>query len=131
MNSKLKNGYQTEELFILECLKNDIPISRPIYNIEPYDFIVEVDNKFYSVQVKKSWKDKKGLNIVCLKNSYPRSNKVNVVSKNLRVDFMAIITEDKKWYIIPREKIEHIKSNIAVSQKGNYKKYLYNFKFDK
>ena len=53
MNSKLKNGYKSEELFILECLKNDIPISRPIYNIEPYDFIVEVDNKFYSVQVKK------------------------------------------------------------------------------
>ena len=52
-NSKLKNGYETEEKFILKCLKHEISISRPIFNIEPYDFIVEKDNKFYSVQVKK------------------------------------------------------------------------------
>lgn len=37
-NTKLKNGYIAEEKFALECLSRNIPISRPIYNVEPYDF---------------------------------------------------------------------------------------------
>lgn len=129
-NNKLKNGYKTEELFILKCLENEISISRPIFNIEPYDFIIEKENAFYSIQVKKSWKDNKNRNIVSLKSSYPRSSKTKVASKNERVSFIAILTEDDEWYIIPREQIKDIKSGIAVSQKGRYAKYLNNFKFE-
>ena len=54
MNDKLRNGYIAEEKFILECLQRNIPISRPIYNVESYDFVIEVDGKFLSIQVKKS-----------------------------------------------------------------------------
>lgn len=129
-NSKLLNGYRTEEKFILVCLENNIHISRPIFNIEPYDFIVEKSNMFYTVQVKKSWIDKKRRNIVSLKTSHPRSNKVNVVSQNERVNFIAILTENDEWYIIPRVKIDNIKSGIAVSKKGNYAKYYNNFNFE-
>ena len=43
---KLKNGYLTEELFIIECLQREIAISRPIYNIEPYDFVCEINKCF-------------------------------------------------------------------------------------
>jgi len=128
-NSKLLNGYKTEEKFVLKCLENNIHISRPIFNIEPYDFIIEKDGNFYSVQVKKSWIDSKNRNYVCLKTSYPRSEKKNVVSQNERVDFVAILTENEDWYIIPRKKIEHIKSSIAVSRNGNYKDYYNNFNF--
>ena len=72
MFEKLKNGYIAEEKFALECLSRNIPISRPLFNTEPYDFIIECEKKFISVQVKKSWKDKKGRNVVCIKSSYPR-----------------------------------------------------------
>lgn len=130
-NSKLKNGYIAEEKFILECLNRNIAISRPIFNIEPYDFIVEINNELYTVQVKKSWKDNKNRNLACLKSSYPRSDIKKVVSQNPRVDFLAILTEKSEWYIIPREKISHIKSNISVSKKGNYSIYINNFNFNK
>lgn len=121
---KLKNGYLTEELFIIECLQREIAISRPIYNIEPYDFVCEINKCFVSVQVKKSWKDKRGLNIVSLKTSYPRSDKCNIITHDDRVDFIAAYVEEDGWYIIPRKVIKNINSNIAVSKNGKYAKYL-------
>lgn len=129
-DNRLKNGYKAEEKFVLECLERDIVVSKPIFNIEPYDFIIEKENKLYTVQVRKAWIDKKGRNIACLKTSYPRSNKINLTSQNTRIDFIAILTENNEWYIIPRLKIAHLKSGIAVSKQGNYQKYLNNFDFE-
>ena len=129
MFDKLKNGYITEEKFILECLTRNIPISRPIYNIEPYDFIIEVNGQFKSIQVKKSWVDKKGRNVVCLKSSYPRSNKHMVVGERTNVDYLAVLVNYWDWYIIPIMEIKHIKLNISVSTKGRYKKYYNNWSF--
>jgi hypothetical protein len=128
MFEKLKNGYVAEEKFILECLSRNIPISRPIYNVEPYDFIVEIEGKFISVQVKKSWVDKKGRNIVCIKSSYPRSAKYKYVNKNL-VNYLAVLVNYWDWYIIPCEAFDGKKSNIAVSKKGAYSHYLNNWSF--
>jgi len=118
--SALKNGYIAEEKFILRCMENDITISKPISNTEPYDFIVEQNGQMFRVQVKKAWKDKKNRSIACLKSSYPRSNKSNIATKNNRVDYIAILDINEDWYIIPRNIIKHIKSNIAVSRKGHY-----------
>lgn len=129
-NNRLVNGYKTEEQFVLDCIDKNIIISRPIFNIEPYDFIIEKDNKLYRVQVRKSWIDKEGRNLACLKTSYPRSNKINLTTQNDRIDFVAIYTESKDWYIIPRKAIQHLKSNISVSKNGNYGKYYNNFNFD-
>ena len=127
MYEKLKNGYLAEEKFVVECLNRNIPISRPIYNIEPYDFVVEVNGHFLSVQVKKSWVDKKGRNVVCLKSSYPRSNKIKTVGEQTNVDYLAVLVDYWDWYIIPRNAIKDIKSNIYVSKKGQYKDYYNNW----
>lgn len=129
MNDKLKNGYVAEEKFVLECLTRNIPISRPIYNVEPYDFVVEINGRFVSVQVKKSWVDKKNRNIVCIKSSYPRSSKTHFVSKE-SVDYLAVLVNYWEWYIIPCSAFEGKKSNIAVSKKGSYSKYYQNWEFD-
>lgn len=128
MNNKLKNGYITEEKFILECLSRNIPISRPIYNVEPYDFIIEINGKFLSIQVKKSWVDKKGRNIVCIKSSYPRSSITKFVNKN-SVNYLAVLVNWWDWYIIPCTAFEGKTSNISVSEKGAYSKYLNNWDF--
>jgi hypothetical protein len=128
MFSALKNGYEAEERFVLECLKKDIPISRPIYNVEPYDFVVESCGVMYRVQVKRSWVDDKGRNMVCLKSSYPRSNKSNIVGQNDRVDFVAVLVSDD-WYIVPRDAIQQIKSQASFSCSGKYGKYINNFAF--
>ena len=128
MNTKLKNGYITEEKFILECLSRNIPISRPIYNVEPYDFIIEINGKFLSIQVKKSWVDKKGRNIVCIKSSYPRSSTTKFVNKN-SVNYLAVLVNWLDWYLIPCTAFEGKTSNITVSKKGAYSKYLNNWDF--
>ena len=128
MNNKLKNGYITEEKFILECLSRNIPISRPIYNVEPYDFIIEINGKFLSIQVKKSWVDKKGRNIVCIKSSYPRSSTTKFVNKN-SINYLAVLVNWLDWYIIPCTAFDGKTSNIAVSKKGAYSKYLNNWDF--
>lgn len=128
MNNKLKNGYITEEKFILECLNRNIPISRPIYNVEPYDFIIEINGKFLSIQVKKSWVDKKGRNIVCIKSSYPRSSITKFINKN-SVNYLAVLVNWWDWYIIPCTAFEGKTSNISVSEKGAYSKYLNNWDF--
>lgn len=129
MNEKLKNGYIAEEKFALECLSRNISISRPIYNVEPYDFIVETPKGFASVQVKKSWVDKKGRNVVCLKSSYPRSSQKRIVGKERSVDYLAVLIGYWDWYIIPRCAIQDKTSNICVSTKGAYKQYFNNWDF--
>lgn len=130
MFEKLKNGYVTEEKFAMCCLEKDIPISRPLYNTEPYDFIVEVNGAFRSVQVKKSWKDQKNRNVVCVRTSYPRSNKRTFVGAHDNVDYLAVLTEDNDWYILPKEMISHVKVNLSVSKKGKYKRYCNNWDFE-
>ena len=120
----------TEEKFALCCLERDIPISRPIFNTEPYDFIIEIDGTFKTVQVKKSWKDKKGCNVVSLKSSYPRSDIKRTVGERKNVDYLATLVDDSEWYIIPRSVIENVKSNISVSIKGRYKDYYNNWDFE-
>ena len=129
MFEKLKNGYMTEEKFILECLSKDIPISRPLYNTEPYDFIIEINGMFKSVQVKKAWKDKKGRNVVCVRTPYPRSQTRWTVGEQKNVDYLAVLVNYWDWYIIPRHAIENVKSNISVSTKGKYKDYYNNWDF--
>lgn len=129
MNNKLKNGYVAEEKFILECLNRNIPISRPIYNVEPYDFVIEINGKFVSVQVKKSWVDKKGRNVVSIKSSYPRCSKTKFVSKEC-VDYLAVLMNYWDWYIIPCGAFEGRTSNICVSKKGTYSKYFNNWDFE-
>ena len=50
-----QTGDITEQKFILKCLTNRIPISRPIGNNLPYDFIIEKDNKLLKIQVKTGY----------------------------------------------------------------------------
>jgi hypothetical protein len=130
MNSKLKNGYVTEQIFVVEAMERDVIVNKPITNTEIYDFIVDVKGTLYRVQVKKSWVDKKGRNITCLRSSYPRSSIRHSLTDSEYVDFLAVYCgEENNWYIIPIETIKHIKSNIAVRNIGPYAKYINNWSF--
>lgn len=53
--NKTQKGDITEQKFILYCLENDIPISKPIGNNLPYDFIIEYNQKLLKIQVKTSY----------------------------------------------------------------------------
>ena len=123
----MQNGYLTEELFVVECLKRNIPVSRPIFNVESYDFIVEINNVFISVQVKKSYIEGDRRR-ACLKSSYVRSDIRKYVSESNSVDFLAVYDEEcDDWYIIPKSIIP--KCSIHISREGKYAKYIENFIF--
>jgi len=130
LNEKLKNGYVTEQKFIVEAMQHDLAVSRPITNTELYDFIIDTGDKLYKVQVKKSFKDKKDRNIVCIRSSYPRSNIRHYLTETSNVDFLAVdCREENNWYVIPLDVIKGIKSNIAVRKIGEYAKYINNWNF--
>jgi len=122
MYDKLKNGYAAEELFILKCLETDVPISRPVFNVEPYDFVIELNGELLRVQVKKAWIDSKGRHIVSIVGTHPRSKARNKATKNDRIDMFAV-WDAPNWYLIPRRKVEHIESQFCVSDTGSYSKY--------
>lgn len=132
MHERLKNGYLSEQRFIVEAMENDVLVSKPITNTEIYDFVVDVNKSLYRVQVKKSWKDKKDRNIVTLRSCYPRSDIRRSLTEYEEVDFLAIDCKDEgNWYIIPLDVIRDVKSAIAVRNTGKYAKYINNWGFHK
>lgn len=130
MYETLQNGYIAEEAFILTCLKKNIEISRPIFNVEAYDFVIRVDKTFYAIQVKKATYDsiKKRYTIHLKRKS---SNK-----KPLRltdfpsIDYFAVyIMETDEWYIIPVPVIDRLTTHLIITPKGKYTKYKENWNF--
>lgn len=93
-----------EEKFILECLERNIQISKTVFNVETYDFIVKTNDGFRSVQVKKSWIDGRNRNVVNLRSSSNHKIRYYVTAKT--ADFLAVLTEEENWYIIPCEFFE-------------------------
>lgn len=49
-------GMIGEEAIILECLKNNIVVSKPIGDNAPYDLVVDINDKFKKIQVKTTEK---------------------------------------------------------------------------
>lgn len=56
--NKTQIGDISEQKFILYCLKKEIPISKPIGNNLPYDFIIDYNNNLYKIQVKTAYRGK-------------------------------------------------------------------------
>ena len=52
MNSPKSMGNKAEIVIISEFIKNDIPVSIPFGQNEPYDLVIETNHGFKSVQIK-------------------------------------------------------------------------------
>lgn len=48
-------GDITEYKFVVYCLEHNIPISKPVNNNMPYDFIIDINNTLLKVQVKTGY----------------------------------------------------------------------------
>lgn len=48
-------GDITEYEFVLYCLKKNIPVSKPMTNNLPYDFIIDINGKLLKIQVKTGY----------------------------------------------------------------------------
>ena len=95
-------GDITEQKFILYCLEKEIPISKPVGNNLPYDFIIEYDNKLLKIQVKTAREGETQGTITfntrsCSKN-YNEVTTSNYIGK---IDYFATCIKGK-CYLVPR-----------------------------
>lgn len=130
MFSALKNGYIAEQQFIVEAMKNDLTVSKPISNTEPYDFVVEHNSRLIRVQVKKAYIVRPKRYAAALRSSNNRNNRSYVADSD-RVDYMALhCAETDIWYIIPHHVISHLRSSVILCEDGKYASYINNWNFE-
>ena len=123
INSAIRGEY-SEQRFVIQALGHDWKISKPLEGSESYDFIADCDGLLFKVQVKRSYKDEKGRNVVDLRRSKKGRPTINFKNGILAVDC------ENQFYLIPTNLIIKKKSNICVSGKGSYSDYLNRWNFD-
>lgn len=100
-------GDITEYRFALYCMEHNIPISKPMNNNLPYDFIIELNDKLLKIQVKTGY-DSKSLNSFMFNTRSTSKNYNEVVEKTYEDKIDAFITQypiiPNKFFFIPIEK---------------------------
>lgn len=109
-------GDITEYRFILYCMERNIPISKPLNNNLPYDFIIEIDNKLLKVQVKTGY-DSDGEDVFMFNTRSTSKNYSEVTMKSYDGLIDGFIT----WYKDIPEHFFYIP--IDKSSKGCMKMY--------
>ena len=132
--NKTQIGDYSEQLFVLYCLKREIPISKPIGNNLPYDFIIEFEGKLLKIQVKTAYHMETQPQMVyafntrsCSKN-YSEITTSNYIGK---IDYFAVVNQDYPEQIcfISIENANRNMMNIYYgdtpkSNQRSYKDYL-------
>ncbi len=96
-------------------------VSIPLNDTQDYDLVIEKNNKFYSVQVKAtSCKTKYGIYQVPLKSCGGTKGKTYKTLIDTNVDYLFILTSDKKMYLINRK---FIKNKTTLNISNDYLRY--------
>jgi len=121
-------GYLAEAYFEYQAILNGIILTKPVCNLNPYDYIASVEGKLIKCQVKKSYVDKFRQHICSLLRQSGRGTDKRPY-KDGDFDFLCVIDlDDSRIYLIPWEVIRDKSSNIMVN--GNkYSKYCNNWSF--
>lgn len=100
-------GDITEYRFALYCMEHNIPISKPMNNNLPYDFIIDLNGKLLKIQVKTGY-DGKGQNSFMFNTRSTSKNFSEVVEKTYEDKIDAFITQypiiPNKFFFIPIDK---------------------------
>ena len=100
-------GDITEYRFALYCMERNIPISKPMNNNLPYDFIIEINDKLLKVQVKTGY-NSKSQNSFMFNTRSTSKNYTEVTTKNYIDKINGFITcyfdIPNKFFYIPIEK---------------------------
>ena len=105
-------------------------VSIPLNDTQPYDLIVDIDDKLYRVSVKTSRQTKNGVSYaVQLRNTGGgRANNIRQVNfDNTTCDLIFIYTIDENMYLVPAKEVSVVNS-ITVSPENLYAKYLVKIK---
>jgi len=128
MQSKPQQGFISEQVFVLEALKQGFKVSQPLFAQEVYDFVLDFNGKLNRVQVKatnrfdEKWK----------RYSVTGSKRNGELYTKDDTDFIVAIISDTRYYIIPISEVSS--KGIRIYNKetrklsntstGKYDKYL-------
>lgn len=102
-----QTGDITEYKFAVYCMEHNLPISKPMNNNLPYDFIIEIKNKLYKVQVKTGY-DSKSQNSFMFNTRSTSKNYSEVTTKDYEGVIDGFVTYypliPNKFFYIPIEK---------------------------
>jgi hypothetical protein len=112
----LRRGDLGEVAFLHKAMSLGLVVAEPRGRNHSYDFIIEGEAAFRSVQVKTCARMWHGLYRVCIRH---RKDSVAVAYTESEVDFVAVyIIPLKTWYILPvREVVGH--TNLSFRPKGH------------
>jgi|TARA_B100001996_G_scaffold364204_1_gene333024 hypothetical protein len=128
----VKNGELSEQIFSKRCfVDHGYMVSSPIGTAD-YDFVVDVREKLYKVQVKSSRTGQGNVMICKGSNGQKNTGRGKYPYPENSIDFFAIhdVVPDQ-WYIIPRKKTgDFIHLRLAYKKSvGKYSKYKDNWEF--
>ena len=96
-------GEITEQQVVLEFLKLGILVSKPLVQSSRYDFVVDINNNLYKIQVKTgTFKENSYLEFATSTSHTNTQGTLNISYSANDVDFFATIYEDQ-CYLIPYE----------------------------
>lgn len=100
MNTHFR-GKITEQQVALEFLKRGILVSQPLISDSRYDFIVDINNKLYRIQVKTST-EREGGNYFDFSTSSSHTNTIRTINKTYNkneIDYFATIYKENCYII--------------------------------
>lgn len=120
-------GDITEQKFVLYCLEKEIPISKPVGNNLPYDFIIEYNNQLLKIQVKTARQSPTSNDTITF-NTRSCSKNYNEITTSNYIDTIDYFVTywDSYWYFVhisQAAKSEH-RIFIGENPKPNQKKFI-------
>lgn len=130
--NKTQIGDISEQKFILYCLEKDIPISKPVGNNLPYDFIIDYNNKLLKIQVKTAYKSS-SQDVWAFNTRSTSKNYTEVINHNYigLIDYFAVVNTDKNKIVfidVNEASAGSMRIYYGDSPKPNqnwYKRYLW------
>jgi len=127
----VKNGEISEQIFSHKCfVENEYMVSTPIGTTD-YDFIVDVKEKIYKVQVKSSRRGNGNCMISKGTNGQGNTGRGKYPYPEKSIDFFAVHDfVNNQWYIIPRSSTGDAKQiRLSLKSEGKYSQYKDNWEF--
>jgi hypothetical protein len=105
-------GNAAEAAFVYSAIVNGLSVSRPMFDIEKYDFITDSRVSLHRIQVKSVLTGTKA-NVAYGKNRKDRYTPAHC-------DFIAVwVAQQNTWYIIPTDEVE----SRTINLNEKYSKY--------
>lgn len=97
MNTK-NIGLISESKFVHECVKMGCSILNPMGDNSPYDFVVDLEGKFYRIQCKTLWKKEKNVYTFQVRSNKGHRNKKSTTYHGL-IDYFFAYNLEEDFYV--------------------------------